>query len=504
MPLFSRSEYQIGRGEVPESRVEAPLFAALIVVGALVVVGVHLRYHNPQITVALAITFFVFGLTLIRVEFGVFILLLAMLLSPEISVGQAGRSTLRTINLRYEDLLIPVISLGVLLKQAWEGRASLWRPNPILPAIVAYALICILSTCMAYYRSLPYWDQRTAFFVMLKMAQFYLIFVFVSTALRDMRQIRTQLIAFFAVALFICVYGLYTKETVGRVSAPLEVGGTEPNTMGGYLMIVMCLALGLYNEARRRKLRLLFMALALCAFFPFLFTLSRASYLALVVALLALGIAGRNLLLVAGIVLVLLFSNRLMPEDVKNRVNYTFQEGSGVDVTIGGRETGVQVDKSTYERIYVWQKVWWNLHIWPFLGGGVAWDDVLDSQYARVIIETGFFGMAAFLFMQWRILKTTRQAYRWSREWLPRGIALGTFAAAVGLMIHSMGTNTFLIVRIMEPFWYLVAVCVVTRDLAIDEYIWELYEARQAAAAEDAATQHDTPATPSRVAPAFN
>jgi hypothetical protein len=30
----------------------------------------------------------------------------------------------------------------------------------------------------------------------------------------------------------------------------------------------------------------------------------------------------------------------------------------------------------------------------------------------------------------------------------------------VGLLVHSVGANTFIIVRIMEPFWFLTALIV--------------------------------------------
>jgi O-antigen ligase len=78
--------------------------------------------------------------------------------------------------------------------------------------------------------------------------------------------------------------------------------------------------------------------------------------------------------------------------------------------------------------------------------------------------------MAAFLFLQYRIWRTAREAYRWSRNWMARGLSIGVLAAMAGLVAHSLGTISFLIVRIMEPFWFLVALTVVVRALAIEEH----------------------------------
>jgi len=104
---------------------------------------------------------------------------------------------------------------------------------------------------------------------------------------------------------------------------------------------------------------------------------------------------------------------------------------------------------------------------WPWFGGGISWDTVLDSHFARVLIETGLFGFAAFVFMLWRVLKTTHEAYRWSRYWVAKGLSLGMLATCVGLIAHSFGTISFLIIRIMEPFWFLIALTCVAREIAV-------------------------------------
>lgn len=470
MPWLGPStEYQIGRGEVAETRVEVPFFVGFTILCALILAAVHLYVDRPDITLALAVTMLVFGITVLRVSFGVGVLIVAMMLSPEISAGHIGTKH-RELNLRYDDILIITIFMGVLLRITWERRSLLWRPSPINPAIAIYLVVALLSTGIAFYRNVPYFDETTAIFVLIKMVEFYMVFVLVGNAISNTRQIRGLLTLFFIVALGIAAYGAFTVGTVSRVSAPMERGGSEPNTLGGYFMLVMVLALALYTQAPSLRKRLLFLVIFAAVFWPFLHTLSRASYLALAAGMLAVAYAGRSWL-VAGVVVVgLIISPLIMPEDVVNRVNYTFQRGHGEPISIAGKPTGLQVDKSTYERIYVWRKVGFNLKVWPLFGGGISWDTVMDSQYARVLIETGLLGFAAFLFLQFRILKTTRQAYMWSRDWVSRAVSIAAFAGTLGLIVHSFGTISFLIVRIMEPYWVFVALAVVVRLIAIQEY----------------------------------
>jgi hypothetical protein len=472
--LFQRSQYGVGRGEGAESHVEFPFFVAFMLASAVGLLVLHTVFQNPTITIAIGVSLLIFGLTILRVEVGVFFLVIAMLLSPEIEAGDIGMGN-RVLNLRYNDGLIIVVFVGVLVKTAFEGGKTLWLPSPINPAIAMYFGVCLLSTMLAFRASVPLFDKQESMFTLLKMAEFYMVFILVGNAIRNLRQLRYQMGVFFGVAVIVALFGLYTRFISGmeRVSAPFEQGGTEPNTLGGYLVMSMCVAAALYTQAPSPKLRRAMLVLALIPFLPFLFTLSRASYIAFIAGLLALGIASRKPSIIVAVAAVLIASPFIMPEDVKDRVNYTFQRGSGEEVAIAGYDTGVQVDKSTHERLYVWQKVRYNLRIWPWFGGGVSWDRVLDSQYARVLIETGIVGFVAFVFLQMRLLKTSREGFRWSGDWVARGVSLGAFVTTIALIVHSLGTISFLIVRIMEPYWFLVALATVSRTIAIEDYIRE-------------------------------
>jgi hypothetical protein len=82
----------------------------------------------------------------------------------------------------------------------------------------------------------------------------------------------------------------------------------------------------------------------------------------------------------------------------------------------------------------------------------------VDAQFVRVLVETGLAGLAAFLWLMWRLLHvawTTYQRFRGTRF---ESLALGYLAGLVGLFVHAFGANTFIIVRIMEPFWFFTGV----------------------------------------------
>jgi hypothetical protein len=57
-----------------------------------------------------------------------------------------------------------------------------------------------------------------------------------------------------------------------------------------------------------------------------------------------------------------------------------------------------------------------------------------------------------------------------------RGLALGFLMGFIGLLTHALGSNTFIIVRIMEPFWLVAGLLVKSllldqqKGVAIDEH----------------------------------
>ncbi|MBW2168261.1 MAG: hypothetical protein JRG69_03200 [Deltaproteobacteria bacterium] len=42
---------------------------------------------------------------------------------------------------------------------------------------------------------------------------------------------------------------------------------------------------------------------------------------------------------------------------------------------------------------------------------------------------------------------------------------MGFLAGFIGLLVHSIGANTFIIVRIMEPFWFVLAMVIMIPSL---------------------------------------
>ena len=109
----------------------------------------------------------------------------------------------------------------------------------------------------------------------------------------------------------------------------------------------------------------------------------------------------------------------------------------------------------------------------PVLGRGITGSGFIDGQYVRTLPELGIIGLLAFLWLLWTIFKQSLKVYNEVDDELYKGLSLGFLAGFIGLTIHALTTNTFLILRIMEPFWFVAGMVMLLPKLR------EIHEERE-------------------------
>jgi hypothetical protein len=287
----------------------------------------------------------------------------------------------------------------------------------------------------------------------LKYVEYFVVYYMVVNNVTDRRQMWRLVTVAFVTAGVVSLIGIAQIPSGERVSAPFEGEVGEPNTFGGYLLLMMALAIGIALETKHLRLRAALLGLSAVMFLPFLYTLSRASYLGLVPAVGVLAVASsKRRVMLPALGLLLLLSPVLWsvaPTPVTKRVAYTFQPVHRLPTAQIGN---VAFDPSTSARFVSFGEAFQGWTMRPILGWGVTGFLFLDSQYARTLAETGIVGFLAFA---WLMISIVRSAYLSSHTAMApeeRGLALGFLAGTIGLLFHAIGSNTFIIVRIMEPF----------------------------------------------------
>jgi len=398
--------------------------------------------------------------TIMSPEFGLYVLLFSFLLSPEITLGGpgaaagAGIEAQRAVVIRVEDLLLFVLITAWFLKTGIRKELGILVKTPVNRPVFALIFISVLSTMLGV---ILYKIQSpmSAFFYVLKYVEYYVVFFMVINHVTREDQIRRLLITALIVCAIVCVHAYYQIPSGERVSAPFEGKPGEPNTLGGYLVFMLAIVMGLFLETRSDRLRIFFACFAVFIFVPLMYTQSRSSYLATVPMAFALLFLTRRKLLMTSIILVAVVVAWLKPPAVvEKRMRYTFeQEEYAGQVYIGG----VRIDTSASDRVTSWKNAIAELARRPqcwLTGFGITGLWFLDAQYVRTLCETGILGLLIFLWLLLALFREARRVQSAVQEDVHRAIALGYMAGLVGLMVHALGANTFIVIRIMEPFWF--------------------------------------------------
>ena len=402
----------------------------------------------------------IFLIALIRTNVALIILIFSMLLSPEFKIGGIPG---RAVVLRIDDILLFVVFFSWLAKMAINKELGLLKTTSLNRPILTYIFIGILATLLGAAQG--YVNIKHGTFYLLKYIEYYLLFFMVVNNIRNLRQ--TKIFVFFLLLTCLLV-SLYAWKNIGsgiRVTAPFEGKAGEPNTLAGYLLLMMGIVIGLllYNESPIQR----FILLGLLAFIvaPFLFTLSRGAWLGffpMYSALVLLSKRGRTALLVTFLI-VLVLSPFIIPKAVKQRVEETFV--SGKTYTVFGRR--ISFDESSVARIETWK---YALKKWsrrPFLGYGIPAGIIIDNQYARILREVGIIGFVAFAWLMAMIFRVGWQTYRTTEgNNFAQGLSLGFIVGFIGLLTQALTAETFIIVRIMEPFWFLTAIVVMLPEIS--------------------------------------
>lgn len=393
------------------------------------------------------------------------LLLFSMLLSPELGFGAVDPS--RSLVVRYDDIFIVIIFMS------WFARTAIFKHKPFITStpvqtpVLLYTALCLVSTALGVVRGDLRWSAASLY--VLKYIEYFLLYFMTVNIVESKEDVYKFLKYGLAVAVIVTIYAYfyyYASGIEARATAPFEapIGNpqeSEPASLGGYYIIVYGILLALISEGGWRASLLSVSALIL-SFPAFLFTYSRASYIGFAAMIPALFVFSRKRRLLMSALLAVGMIAFLLSPAVKGRVTDRIRMTySGVyathsfDTGIAGQ---VKLEESAAARVWSLRKtVLYYLPQNPILGRGVTGIGTGDTQYALVLGELGLLGAVLFIWMIYRLFSTANLVFKAYNEPLIRALALGFMISLTGLLFQALGVNTFIIVRIMEPFWFIAA-----------------------------------------------
>jgi len=413
-------------------------------------------------TLAVAAGIILFMVSFVSSQIALYILIFSMLLGPEIIIGETGGGTLsRGITLRLDDFILLIVGFGWLARMAIHKELGLFLKTPLNKPIAFYIVVCLVSTLIGSLMGRV--DLRNGFFFVLKYFQYVIIYFMVANHVHDKKQVRYFLWALLFACVVVSILGIAQIPGGGRVSAPFEGEVGEPNTFGGYLLLMIAIAVGLFLASDLWRDRLIYGCILIIAFIPFLYTQSRASYLAFFPMLFVFAwLSEKRKLIIMGLLFLAILLPTISPKVVRERVTYTFTQKAQSDQI---RIANIKLDTSTSARLRSWQDALKDTAKHPVFGFGVTGYYFVDAQYPRVLVETGIVGLFSFILLLLAIMKYGAIVFRDTNDVLYRGVSMGFLAGFIGLLTHAVGANTFIIVRIMEPFWFVLAMVVMIPEL---------------------------------------
>ena len=436
------------------------LFVAALMLALVGLSSLAISQFEITVGVLIALGLVVGFIVFLKTELAVYILIFSMLLSPELVMG--GLATTRAalgrgVTFRFDDFLLVIIALTWFIRSALNKELGIFKKTPLNSAMLAYILACSVSTLIGMAAGNVQIVTGTLF--LLKYTQYFAIFFLVINNIDSEDKLRRYWWAVLITALVVGTLGLSQIPGGGRVTAPFEGDNPEPNTFGGYLafLILICFAMSL--SFKDLKWRIIYGLMAFYLFIPFLFTLSLASYLGLIPGVVVVLFLQRNRLLsyvlLASVLSLLLFPS-IFPQAVRERVSFTWTQAERY-----GQSTlfGQRLDTSTSARLQSFGEAFQDFSVRPVFGYGVTGWRFIDSQYFRTLVETGLVGLTALLFLFFRLFRLGMDRFRdLSGDPFYRGIATGFLGGFVCLLVHGIGSNTFILVRVMEPFWLIAGI----------------------------------------------
>jgi O-antigen ligase len=253
-----------------------------------------------------------------------------------------------------------------------------------------------------------------------------------------------------------------TFDESKRDGGPLGFAGS--NGLAAFLAQFAMFFWGFGQFLKRKKAKLICYALVGTTIFATMYTFSRASYIAVVVGALLLGVFKDRKMIV--VVAIFLFTwQAIVPAAVTERVTMTTNSNG-------------QLEASAQERVDLWENAKKNFYSEPIFGIGYATfqygqhtDDLKDTHnwFVKVLLETGIVGGIIALVLLQQMLALAYRLFKQAKDPLYQGLGLGLLLAVSCNIILNCFGDRWTYLEINGLLWALIGTAISAQYLVEPE-----------------------------------
>lgn len=346
---------------------------------------------------------------------------------------------------------------------------------------VGLPYLCLIAVSIASF--LNSIDMRSSFQGIAKLLQNALLFLICAEEIKDKRHISRifcSLILGTGLASIDALWQVGFGRDFIRGRGPILNLGLKrataafpnANVLGVYLSAAapLVIGMGLYYFKKVKKIIIILSGFLVSV--GILLTFSRGTALALYISILFLGIARKDKLIAAFLIIILLIFPFIAPSSVKDwakEVNYN-----------------PAVFMLNADRISIYRNTLNMIKHHPLIGVGINTFSTnylkyklpepdnartADHMYAhnnflQMAGETGLLGLAAFLWLLFRIFKKSASIYKGLTDEYLKVVSLSLIACFIAFLVNGLTETSLYYSRVAMIFWYLVGL-----SLALGKFI---------------------------------
>jgi putative inorganic carbon (hco3(-)) transporter len=343
-------------------------------------------------------------------------------------------------------VLFVIAAVFWLIAQRQDEDAPPSATAALMPPLVAFVAAAALGLLISH-------DPLASSIEWVRLGTIVAIVAVLGRILRDDRMLRLGIIAILGSAVVPLLVaarqslhgsGALTAEGLDRIRGTFQ----HSNPFASYLFLMITLAVALFPHVSRRwKIALVPYVLACGGLLVLTYT--RGAWVALVVALIVIGILQDRRIfyaLIAGVVVLAL----LVPS-IGVRLSDLSQEE---------KVTGAPGNSLVW-RFGYWKQVL-DMQTNPLVGIGLKEVELTTpsevpphNDLVRVYVETGIAGLAAYLWLSVVLVLESWRAWRRAPAGLARGLSVAALASLAGVMMLSLVAN---VITQLVILWYFFAI----------------------------------------------